>query len=87
MRGETQCNLEDAGLGKLSVHDIDAGTAERIRTLAHTILAGQRERAARRSGFEQAYSRFLEPAWVSGVVVCYLIWAVKRALLFYQILR
>lgn len=85
--GETPGNLEDAVLGKLSVHDVGAGTAEKIRNLAHTSLARQRQRAAQRWGFELTYSRFLEPVLVSGVVVFYLTWAVKRALLLYQILR
>ena len=84
MSRERQGDFEDAELGTLSVHDTPAATAERIRTLAHTILAGQRERAAPRSGFAQAYARFWEPALVSGLVVFYLIWAVGRALVFYR---
>ncbi len=86
MRDETQHNLEDAALGRLSIHDIDAQSAERIRTRAHAILAGQRPQGAHRSGFAQAYARFLEPLLVSGIVVSYLIWAAGRALTYYHIL-
>ncbi len=85
MIDETEAGLEKAALRKLSVHDIDAGSAERIRGLAHAILAGQREHAARSSGHGPLYSRFLEPALVSSVVVIYLIWAVNRVLFFFQI--
>ena len=85
MIDETEGDLEKAALRKLSVHDIDAGSAERIRGLAHAILADQREQEARRSGRGRLYSRFLEPALVSSVVVIYLIWAVNRVLFFFQI--
>ena len=87
MRDETQRNLEDAVLGKLPVHDVEIGKAEQIRSLAHTILARRRERAARRSGFWSVYSSFLEPVLVSGIVVLYLTWAVQRALFLYRILQ
>ncbi len=86
MRDETPHNLEDAALGRLFIHDIDAQSAERIRTRAHAILAGQRTQGAHRSAFEQAYSHFLEPLLVSGIVVLYLMWAAGRALTFYHIL-
>jgi hypothetical protein len=87
MRSRTRDDLEDAVLGNLAVHDVDAGTASQIRTLAHLILAERRERAARQSGIERAYARFLEPALASVVVISYLAWAVNRALLFHRILQ
>jgi hypothetical protein len=87
MKEADEVELEYDHPGALTVHDIDPREAERIRTLAHSILAGHRARAGQRAGISHFYARFLEPALVSCITVLYLSWAVGRALLFYGIHR
>jgi hypothetical protein len=84
MKSEPEIDFEGMMLGRLSAHDVDPATAERIRERAHAILADQRQRTMRRSGLERFYSRFLEPVLVSTVVATYLVWAVSCVLLLYR---
>ncbi len=84
MSGEPEVNLEQLVARRLSVHDVDGRTAERIRVRAHAVLAQQHARSERRLQFERFYSRFLEPVFVSAMVVTYLGWAINRVLFLYQ---
>ena len=87
MKGSRGGEFAEDDFDKLPVYDIDAGAADRIRALAHSVMVGQRPCVARRSGLERAYSCFLEPLLASGVTVFYLIWAITQALHFYRISR
>ena len=63
-----------AKLAALPEHDIDDWRRERTRTRAHRALLRRRRLAAA----DRTWSRYLEPALVSGLSVAYLAWAIQK---------
>lgn len=75
-------SMDHQSLPELVSHDVDAVTADRIRSRAHALLRHERARAANPTLARAArlYDRTLEPALVIGACVVYLAWAAERTL-------
>lgn len=57
----------------LPVRDIEPDRRERIRARAHDIVQGREPR------WRRVYDQYVEPAWVLGTAVVYLVWAFSAA--------
>jgi len=84
MTQDSKTGFEDdlfAQLANLPAFDAETGRIEQIRVEAHAVLARHRRRTGSwKTDMAQVYSRFLEPALVSGLAAFYLLWAFERAL-------